>query len=135
MTGAARGDVHTDQRRLRAMHPILDADGRCGLVYDLERTFVIEVPDELRTSMAPALASADRAWFLNPPDLGWDLPAAVAALGERVSFAASVDALVERLSEAGVELRWADEGPGVRRGHIDDCFGNRLELVDPGLPT
>jgi hypothetical protein len=40
--------------------------------------------------------------------------------------------LLERLQAVGVELRWSDEGPGVRRGHIDDCFGNRLELVDPG---
>ena len=42
------------------------------------------------------------------------------------------DALLARLAGAGVELRWAEEGPGVRRGHIDDCFGNRIELVDPG---
>jgi len=52
-----------------------------------------------REQMAPALALADRTWFLNPPDLGWDLPAAVAALGERASFAASVDALVKGLAE------------------------------------
>ncbi len=45
-----------------------------------------------RDQLAPALALADRAWFFNPPDLGWDLPAAVAALGARASFAASVDA-------------------------------------------
>jgi catechol 2,3-dioxygenase-like lactoylglutathione lyase family enzyme len=44
----------------------------------------------------------------------------------------SLDALLARLEAAGVELQWADEGPGVRRGHIEDCFGNRIELVDPG---
>ena len=27
--------------------------------------------------MAPAFALADRTWFFNPPDLGWDLPDAV----------------------------------------------------------
>ena len=27
-----------------------------------------------REQLAPALAVADRAWFLNSPDLGWDLP-------------------------------------------------------------
>jgi hypothetical protein len=42
------------------------------------------------------------------------------------------DAVLARLASAGIELRWAEEGPGVRRGHIDDCFGNRLELIDPG---
>jgi UDP-N-acetylmuramate: L-alanyl-gamma-D-glutamyl-meso-diaminopimelate ligase len=52
-----------------------------------------------REQLAPALALADRAWFLNSADLGWDLPSAVAALGARASFAASVDALVEGLAD------------------------------------
>jgi UDP-N-acetylmuramate: L-alanyl-gamma-D-glutamyl-meso-diaminopimelate ligase len=48
--------------------------------------------------LAPALAVADHAWFLNSADLGWDLRSAVAALGARASFAPSVDELVERLA-------------------------------------
>jgi len=52
-----------------------------------------------REHLAPALAQADRVWFLNSPDLGWDLPAAVAGLGERASFAPDVDALVRGLTE------------------------------------
>jgi UDP-N-acetylmuramate: L-alanyl-gamma-D-glutamyl-meso-diaminopimelate ligase len=52
-----------------------------------------------REQMAPALALADRSWFLNSPDMGWDLPAAVAALGARASFAGNVDALVKGLTE------------------------------------
>jgi UDP-N-acetylmuramate: L-alanyl-gamma-D-glutamyl-meso-diaminopimelate ligase len=52
-----------------------------------------------REQLAPALRSADRAWFLNPPDLGWDLPGAVAALGERAGFGANVEALVKDLVE------------------------------------
>ncbi len=51
-----------------------------------------------REQLAPALALADRTWFLNSPDLGWDLPSAVATLGTRASFAPSVDALVQGLS-------------------------------------
>ena len=51
-----------------------------------------------REQLAPALALADRAWFLNSPDLGWDLSGAVAALGDRAQFAASVDALVKGLA-------------------------------------
>ena len=57
MTGAA--PVDAAPRRLRAMHPILGADGRCELVYDLERTFVIEVPAELQDGIAPAIGSRD----------------------------------------------------------------------------
>ena len=52
-----------------------------------------------REQLAPALRSADRAWFLNPPDLGWDLPGAVAALDERAGFAANVESLVKELVE------------------------------------
>jgi uncharacterized protein len=46
-------------RRLRAVHPVIDGDGRCTLLYDLERTFVIEVPGELQLGVAPAIASGD----------------------------------------------------------------------------
>jgi UDP-N-acetylmuramate: L-alanyl-gamma-D-glutamyl-meso-diaminopimelate ligase len=52
-----------------------------------------------REQLAPALALADRAWFLNSADLGWNLPSAVAALGARASFAPDVDALVKGLAE------------------------------------
>jgi uncharacterized protein len=67
MTSLAPGDADTRARRLRAMHPILDADGRCELVYDLERTFVIAVPNELQIGMAPAIASGR----LSRPLAGW----------------------------------------------------------------
>jgi UDP-N-acetylmuramate: L-alanyl-gamma-D-glutamyl-meso-diaminopimelate ligase len=52
-----------------------------------------------RDLLAASLALADRAWFLDAPDLGWNLPAALAPLGERVGFAATVDALVQRLAD------------------------------------
>jgi UDP-N-acetylmuramate: L-alanyl-gamma-D-glutamyl-meso-diaminopimelate ligase len=52
-----------------------------------------------RDQLAPALAPADRTWFLNAPQLGWDLPAAVASLQPRVRFASTVDALVKGLAE------------------------------------
>jgi UDP-N-acetylmuramate: L-alanyl-gamma-D-glutamyl-meso-diaminopimelate ligase len=52
-----------------------------------------------REQLAPALAAADRAWFLNSPDLGWDLPSAVTGLGGRAGFAADVDSLVKGLVE------------------------------------
>jgi len=57
-----------------------------------------------REQMAPSLAAADRTWFLNSADLGWDLRGAVAALGERTQFAPTVDSLVAGLA--------ADSRPG-----------------------
>jgi UDP-N-acetylmuramate: L-alanyl-gamma-D-glutamyl-meso-diaminopimelate ligase len=51
-----------------------------------------------RDQLAPALALADKSWFLNSPDLGWDLGQAVSGMGERVSLAGTVDALVKGLA-------------------------------------
>jgi len=39
------------------------------------------------------------------------------------------DALVSRLQAAGVEVTDAEEIPGVRRCHVHDPFGNRIELI------
>jgi catechol 2,3-dioxygenase-like lactoylglutathione lyase family enzyme len=39
------------------------------------------------------------------------------------------DALVSRLQTAGVEVTAADDIPGVRRCHVHDPFGNRIELI------
>jgi hypothetical protein len=38
--------------------------------------------------------------------------------------------LVERIEASGRSFRWDDELPGVRRGYVDDPFGNRIELID-----
>src|SRR6185436_7670564 len=41
--------------RWREMYPLVDGDGSCSLIYDLERAAVLEVPEELRFYVAPAL--------------------------------------------------------------------------------
>lgn len=41
--------------RLRTLHPLIDGDGACSLVFDVERAVVIEVPEELKLYVAPAL--------------------------------------------------------------------------------
>ncbi len=54
-------------QRLRAVHPLIDDDGGCSLVYDAERGAVLEVPEELRFHVAPALDMGD----LDEELLGW----------------------------------------------------------------
>ena len=39
------------------------------------------------------------------------------------------DTLLARLAAAGVACEQADDIPGLRRSHIQDPFGNRIELV------
>ncbi len=51
-----------------------------------------------RDQLAKSLALADRAWFLDSAELGWDLTAAMRALGARASFARSVETLVSGLA-------------------------------------
>lgn len=45
--------------RWRALHPLVDGDGACSLIYDLERAAVLEVPEELQLHVAPALETGD----------------------------------------------------------------------------
>ncbi|HEY6324740.1 MAG TPA: hypothetical protein VJA16_24605 [Thermoanaerobaculia bacterium] len=53
--------------RLRTLQPLIDGDGACSLVYDLERAVVIEVPEELKNYVAPALESGN----LDEELVGW----------------------------------------------------------------
>ncbi|HEV7518653.1 MAG TPA: hypothetical protein VGR07_20345, partial [Thermoanaerobaculia bacterium] len=53
--------------RMRALYPLLEGDGSCTLIYDLERAAVVEVPEELRLHIAPALETGD----LDESVLGW----------------------------------------------------------------
>jgi len=59
-----------------------------------------------RDELAPALAAADSAWFLNAPGLGWDLSAALAPLGSRARLEGSVAGLVEGIV---AEVRSGDQ--------------------------
>ena len=54
-------------QRLRNLQPLIDGDGACSLVYDVERATVFEVPEDLRLHVAPALETGD----LDEDLLGW----------------------------------------------------------------
>lgn len=43
-----------------------------------------------------------------------------------------LDALVEKLAEAGSPIRWDQSVAGRRRFYTDDPFGNRLEFISSG---
>jgi hypothetical protein len=53
--------------RLRALHPLVEGDGSCNLVYDLERAAVLEVPEDLQLHIAVALETGD----LDEHLMGW----------------------------------------------------------------
>lgn len=44
-----------------------------------------------------------------------------------------VRGLVRLIEESGIDARWNNEIDGVVRCHIDDPFGNRIELIEAKL--
>jgi UDP-N-acetylmuramate: L-alanyl-gamma-D-glutamyl-meso-diaminopimelate ligase len=85
-----------------------------------------------REQLGAALAEADRAWFLNPADLGWDLPGAVSSLGERARFAPSVEGLVQGL--AG-ELRAGDQVLVMSNGGFGGLHEKLLAALRTRVPA
>jgi catechol 2,3-dioxygenase-like lactoylglutathione lyase family enzyme len=61
-------------------------------------------------------------------------PAAKAHPALAVDGDAELDALAERLAQAGAKVEWDDRYPGVRRFFTADPWGNRVELLSPGAP-
>lgn len=43
-----------------------------------------------------------------------------------------VSGLRDFVASTGIAVRWDDEIPDVERCHVDDPFGNRIELIDAG---
>lgn len=43
----------------------------------------------------------------------------------------ALDDVAARLDEAGYDVRFDDDFPGFRRFYTRDCFGNRLEFLEP----
>jgi UDP-N-acetylmuramate: L-alanyl-gamma-D-glutamyl-meso-diaminopimelate ligase len=79
-----------------------------------------------RETLAGALAQADLCWFYEAPDLGWDLRAAVAGLGQKARFAASVDELVAALA---AELRPEDHALIMSNGGFGGLHSKLLAAL------
>jgi hypothetical protein len=127
--------------RLRSLHPLIDGDGACSLIYDVERAAVIEVPEELKLYVAPALETG------NPDEelLGWlasaDLLTAASSWDWRADLAdpsrprAATAGTLEGAGAPGAGGRWglfaAGHGDGEAYGWIDQPeAGAALEAVN-----
>lgn len=67
--------------RWRELYPLIDGDGSCSLIYDLERAAVLEVPEDLQFHVAPALEAGDLddgllSWLVQEDLLTAENPAA-----------------------------------------------------------
>ncbi len=86
--------------------------------------------DELAKS--EPLASRGGAWFkagAQELHVGVETEFAPARKAHPAFAVDDVGALAARLEEGGVEVRWDDELPGVRRFYAPDPWGNRLEFL------
>lgn len=78
------------------------------------------------------LAARGGCWFQGPGvevHLGVEDPFAPARKTHPAFRVRGYDALLSALRASGTEVRPATALPGVRRAHVDDPFGNRLELI------
>jgi UDP-N-acetylmuramate: L-alanyl-gamma-D-glutamyl-meso-diaminopimelate ligase len=77
-----------------------------------------------RDTLAGSLADADRVFLYEPPDLGWDVRGAVAALGERACVFGSIDALAAAIL---TEARAGDQILVMSNGGFGGLHGKLLD--------
>jgi UDP-N-acetylmuramate: L-alanyl-gamma-D-glutamyl-meso-diaminopimelate ligase len=118
-----------------AHHPTAIASTLDGLRRSVGRARIIAVLEPRSQTMrlgvhqetlSAALGSADQVWVYAPPDLGWDVRAALAPLGKRAHLAADLDALVTAL--AG-ELVAGDHALIMSNGGFGGVHARLLEAL------
>ncbi len=78
----------------------------------------------------PLLAARGGAWFRAGPveiHVGVERDFVPA---RKAHPALLVEGLPAFVDVAGLDVRWNDEIPGLVRCHVDDPFGNRIELIE-----
>jgi catechol 2,3-dioxygenase-like lactoylglutathione lyase family enzyme len=96
------------------------------------RAFYVDLLGMTEVPKPPLLAVRGGAWFR--------AGAVELHVGTEVDFvparkahpALLVDDLPGFVAETGLAARWSDEIAGTVRCHVDDPFGNRIELIDAG---
>ena len=79
----------------------------------------------------PALRANGGCWFragAQELHVGVEEPFAPARKAHPGLVVAGLDELAERLRAAGVDVAFDESLPDVRRAHVADPFGNRIEL-------
>lgn len=99
---------------------------------DVARRFYVGVLGMVEIPKPPLMAVRGGAWFRAGPveiHVGGE-PEFVPA--RKAHPALLVGELVSFVDSCGLDAHWNDEIPGALRCHVDDPFGNRIELIDAG---
>ncbi len=83
-------------------------------------------------SKPAALAARGGAWFEAGPTRIHVGVEAQFSPAKKAHPALVISGLRAFIESSGLDARWSDEIPGVDRCHIDDPFGNRIELIEAG---
>lgn len=92
-----------DGLRLRTFHALVDDDGSCPLLYDLERTLIFEVPEKLIGRVAPALESGD----LDKTLARWLTEEDLLTSEQRISWAQGATPAVPRVTDVSLDMSGA----------------------------
>lgn len=101
---------------------------------DLARGFYSDVLGLDEVPKPPSLADRGGAWFRAGGleiHLGVEEEFVPARKAHPGILTHDLAALRARLTDVGVEVRGDDLFPGYQRFYVDDCFGNRLEFLQP----
>ena len=88
-----------------------------------------------RVPKPPNLAARGGCWFRGEGvelHLGVEAEFRPARKAHPAFRVRGLERLARRLAELDHAFRWDAELPDVRRGYVEDPFGNRIELIDAG---
>ena len=99
---------------------------------DLARKFYAGLLGMAEIPKPPQLIKRGGCWFQSGPvqlHLGVETAFHPAKKAHPALCCREYSALIQRLRKVGVEVHEVDDIPGVRRCHVHDPFGNRIELI------
>ena len=99
---------------------------------DRARPFYVGLLGLTEVAKPEPLASRGGCWFEAPGvklHLGVEADFRPAQKAHPALLVSDLRALAAKLEAANVPLRWDDELADVLRCHVDDPFGNRIELI------
>jgi catechol 2,3-dioxygenase-like lactoylglutathione lyase family enzyme len=94
------------------------------------RAFYVGTLGMVEVPKPPAMAARGGAWFRAGPTeihVGVEADFVPARKAHPALLVADLHDVVAR---TGLAATWSDEIPGTLRCHVDDPFGNRIELID-----
>ena len=99
---------------------------------EIARRFYVGLLGMTEIPKPPELAKRGGCWFASASvqvHLGVEAEFRPAKKAHPAFRCADYDAMITRLQAAGIEATEAADIPGVRRCHVHDPFGNRIELI------